>query len=652
MCGIVGYTQYFRPLPSGVIDAGLNGLAHRGPDRQAAFVSRNISLGAARLRILDLQGGDQPLESPDGSCILVFNGEIYNHLALRQELELRGRRFQTRSDTEVLLHAYCEWGNDCFRRLRGMFAAAIWSEPEERLVLVRDRMGIKPLYYRLQDGEIFFGSEMKCIFAHPGVPRKIDLHGLNCFLSVNYVPGPHTLIEGIRKLMPGCLLEWQRGRTAIRSYLTPGRSGKAPESLDEAAEELDGLLSQSIAEQMRSDVPVGIWLSGGIDSSTITHYAARQSSSPLRTFSIAFSGKSFDEARYVQEVSAHYGTEHTELDLCKAEDLADVIERMSYYSDEPGADAGAVPVWYLAKMTRSSATVVLTGEGADELFGGYLTYQANQYRRLASRMPRWMLKAALSCARRMRASDEKIGFEYKLKRFLEGSLMPAEAAHLYWNGAFSEEQKRQFFYFADRRPMSGLVGQVRPGGAIERFLGFDQSYSLPDALLYKVDRMSMAHSIEARPPFLDERIVEFAARLPERFKIRGMKTKLALRHLMNEKLPASVLKRPKIGLDIPIHEWFRGILLPLLSDTVNESSLAQTGLFDWPAINLLIDQHLNYEANWGYHLWGLLTLMLWLKRWNVETPERSEPLPSMCAQSAPEESSLSWQPVSYSSQIS
>lgn len=626
MCGIVGYTQYFRPLPPGVMDTSLHGLAHRGPDRQAAFVSRRVALGAARLRILDLKGGDQPLQSPDGLCTIVFNGEIYNHLALREELESLGRRCVTRTDTEVVLQAYCEWGNDCFRRLRGMFAAAIWSEPDERLILVRDQMGIKPLYYRMQDGEVFFGSEMKCIFAHPGVPRKIDLKGLNCFLSLNYVPGPLTLIEGISKLLPGHLLEWRRGQTAMRSYLAPSRTGNAPDSLDEAADELGGLLSQSIAEQMRSDVPMGIWLSGGIDSSTITHYAAERSSSPLRTFSITFGGRSFDEAQYIRSVSANYGTEHVELDLYEVGDLASVIEEMSYYSDEPSADAGAVPIFYLAKMTRPSATVVLTGEGADELFGGYLTYQANQFHRISSRVPRFLLKTALSWSQRIRASDEKIGFDYKVKRFLEGSLMSAEAAHVYWNGTFSEEQKRQFFYFANSGPMSELLGKIRRGGMIERFLLFDQQYSLPDALLYKVDRMSMAHSVEARPPFLDERIVEFAARLPERFKMRGMKTKLVLRHLMKEKLPPSVLKRPKIGLDIPIHEWLRGTLLPLLSETVNETTLGETGLFDWPAVSAMIEQHLNYKSNWGYHLWGLLTLMLWLKRWKVETPGRSEAL--------------------------
>ncbi|MDE2466577.1 MAG: asparagine synthase (glutamine-hydrolyzing), partial [Alphaproteobacteria bacterium] len=557
MCGITGYTQYYRRLPPDVLRSGLHELVHRGPDSQAGFVTPHVCLGATRLRVVDLDGGDQPLHSPDGCCTLVFNGEVYNHHALRTELESLGRRFQTRCDTEVVLNAYLEWGEACFRRLRGMFAAAVWIEPEQRLILARDRMGIKPLYYRLQDGEVFFGSEMKCILAHPEVPRRIDLTGLNYFLSLNYVPSPFTLIEGITKLLPGHMLEWQRGKIAIHSYLAPARRGEVPRSLEEATDELDARLHDSIVEQIPSDVPMGIWLSGGLDSSTITHYAAELSSSPLRTFSITFRGKSFDETPYIRAISAHYGTRHTEMDLCEVADLADVIRDMAYYSDEPGADAGAVPVWYLAKMTRPEATVALSGEGADELFGGYLTYEADCYRRASARVPRFLLKAALRYAEKMRASNEKIGFDYKLKRFLQGSLMPAEAAHVFWNGTFSEEEKNRLFRYADAGPMSELLRQMRPGGGMERYLAFDQHYSLPDALLYKVDRMSMAHAIEARPPFLDDRIVDFAARLPERFKIGGGQTKLVLRHLMEKRLPRSVLSRPKTGLDIPIHEWFR-----------------------------------------------------------------------------------------------
>ena len=648
MCGIAGYTHYFRPLPSGVLDAALHGLVHRGPDRQAGFVTPHVSLCATRLRVVDLNCGDQPMHSDDGRCSIVFNGEVYNHGSLREELEALGWRFRSRCDTEVVLKAYLQWGRECFSHLRGMFAVALWMETEQRLVLVRDRMGIKPLYYRLHENEIFFGSEMKCIFAHPEVPRRIDLKGLNCFLSLNYVPGPFTLVEGITKLMPGQLLEWHRGRVSIEPYTAPVHRVSVPRNLEAATEELEVLLRQSVAEQLPTDVSMGIWLSGGIDSSTITHYAAELSSSPLRTFSITFRGKSFDEARYIRSISQHYGTHHIELDLNEDVDLADMIRDISYYSDEPGADAGAVPVWYLAKMTRPSATVVLSGEGADELFGGYMTYKANRYRRASACMPRPLLRAALRCAHWIPASNEKIGFDYKLQRFLQGSLLSAERAHVFWNGTFTDEEKNLIFRFADKGPLSEILMQIRPGNWLERFLDFDQRYSLPDALLYKVDRMSMAHAIEARPPFLDDRIVDFAARLPQQFKIHGTESKVVLRHLMRKRLPQLVLNRPKIGLDIPIHEWFRGVLQPLLVECLSEKSVEETGLFEWPAVKALMEAHRNRKANWGYHLWGLLTLVLWMKRWKIETPATGPEVHAPQVGETSEDSSLLLQPASSS----
>jgi asparagine synthase (glutamine-hydrolysing) len=652
MCGIVGYTHLSHRLPDGVLETGLQRLVHRGPDRQAGFSTAHVSLGAARLRVIDLADGDQPMHSPDGACTIVFNGEIYNHSTLRKELEGLGRRFRSRCDTEVVLNAYLQWGNDCFSRLRGMFAVALWSEPEKRLILARDRAGIKPLYYCLQNGEIFFGSELKCIFAHPDVPRRIDLAGLNCFLSLNYVPGPFTLIDGIVKLMPGHVLEWRQGRVSIGSFVPEPADRRTPQTMDEATEELDELMRRAVAEQLVSDVPMGIWLSGGLDSSTLTHYAVQESSEKLKTFSITFRGKSFDESGYIRAVSDHYGTCHTEIDLNESADLADMIAELGYYSDEPSADAGAVPVWYLAKMTRQQVTVALSGEGADELFGGYLTYKADRYRRASAIVPRPLLQAALAGARCLPASDEKIGFDYKLQRFLQGSLLSAEAAHVFWNGSFSEDEKSAFFRFADRAPLAALLSRMRPGRSLERYLDFDQRYSLPDALLYKVDRMSMAHSVEVRPPFLDDRIVDFAARLPEKFKIRGKQTKLVLRTLMRKNLGDLLLKKPKVGLDIPIHEWFRGILRPLLVESLNENSVRQTGLFHWPAVQSLMDEHQNRRANWGYHLWGLLMLVLWMKRWNVEAPLASEVVLASPGEAILAEPPLLWQPASYFSQIS
>ena len=652
MCGIAGYTHARRSVPSGVLTEAIDALRHRGPDQRGQYQSAQVSLGATRLRILDLEGGDQPLHSRDGDATIVFNGEIFNYRELRAELEGLGRVFRSRCDTEVVLEAFLAWGAECFARLRGMFAVAIWLEQERRLVLARDRMGIKPLYYTEHRGELYFGSELKCIFADPEVPRRIDLEGLNCYLSLNYVPGPRTLIEGIQKLMPGHLLEWHRGLATKRAYARTVAPGPVPRSLNEACEELDVLLKASIAEQLVSDVPVGVWLSGGLDSSTVTHYASQAYAGRLKTFSITFQGKSFDEGEYTRAVSRHYGTDHTELDLNDGANLADVICEMPYYSDEPSADAGAVPVWYLSAISRQHVTVALSGEGADELFGGYLTYAADRYNRGLALLPRALRAGALGWARHLPVSDEKISFEYKLKRFLEGSLLSPEAAHVFWNGTFTEKEKREFFAYADAAPMRQVLSQIRPGRSFERFLDFDQRYSLPDGLLYKVDRMSMAHAVEVRPPFLDDRIVEFAARLPKRFKMSGFESKVVLRRLMRDSLPADVLQRPKIGFDIPVHEWFRGVLRPLLMDTLNESALADSGLFHWPAIERLLDQHLQRKANWGYHLWGLLTLMLWMRRWNVEAPAMAPSLAADPEELYAAEPSLSCQPASYSAQIS
>jgi asparagine synthase (glutamine-hydrolysing) len=656
MCGILGYTHHNRDIAPDVLKAGIAALVHRGPDQQGSFTSADISLGATRLRIVDIEGGDQPMRSASGDAVIAFNGEVFNHHEIRAELQSLGATFRTHCDTEVMLNAFLEWGPACFARLRGMFGAAIWIESQRRLVLARDRMGIKPLYYSVQNGELSFGSELKCIFANPDVPRRIDLAGLNCYLSLNYVPGPYTLVEGIQKLMPGCILSWQNGRATISSYVPSAEIGQTPKSLDEACEQLDDLLTKSVKEQLVSEVPLGMWLSGGLDSSTVLHYAANLSPKRLKTFSVTFRGKSFDESHYIKQVSESYGTEHTEFDLNEGADLADMIGELAYYSDEPSADAGAVPVWYLSKMSRKDVTVVLSGEGADELFGGYLTYKADRYNQYFSHMPRPLRRAALALARHMPASDEKIGIDYKVKRFLEGSLLSPEAAHVFWNGTFTEDEKRQFFRFASAGPLAGILGQMHPGhfreSFLERFLDFDQRYSLPDAILYKVDRMSMAHAVEVRPPFLDDRIVALAARLPEKFKIAGFETKFALRRLMRDALPPDVLRRPKVGFDIPIHQWFRGVLRSLLMETLNERTVTESGLFSWPEVRRFIDEHLDRKANWGYHLWGLMTLMLWMKRWKIEVPTLQPLVFAAQADATYETQGSAWEPAPYTARTS
>ncbi|HYA18746.1 MAG TPA: asparagine synthase (glutamine-hydrolyzing), partial [Bryobacteraceae bacterium] len=556
MCGIAGFTHKRRNVDPSRIQEATEAMAHRGPDRQAVFRTRTVALGAARLKIIDLEGGDQPMLAEDGNAAIAFNGEIYNHLEIRRELEALGHRFESHADTETVLRAFLEWDTGCFSRLRGMFAVALWKEDEQRLVLARDRIGIKPLYVARRGEDIYFGSELKTLFVHPEIERRLDLAGLDCYLSLNYVPCPHTLIEGVEKMRPGTWLEWRNGTVRTDVYWQLPEGAGARMGLDEAAEWLDALLNASVREHLIADVPIGLWLSGGLDSSTILHYAANASATPIRTFSISFHGRSFDESASIRRFSAFYGTRHEQMDLNPSLDLVSAIEDFASYADEPNADAGALPVWFLSRMTRLSATVALSGEGADELFGGYVTYRANTLARAMRRLPHGVLQLARRAAGAWPVSDEKIGFEYKLKRFLSGCLMRPERAHVAWNGTFSEAEKRVLVSVglpsALARMLEGLKDETNA------FLRFDQRYYLPDDILAKVDRMSMAHSVEVRPPFLDHRIVEFAGSLPAGLKIRGSRQKIVLRHLMKDRLPGPNPVKRKIGFDIPAHEWLRG----------------------------------------------------------------------------------------------
>jgi asparagine synthase (glutamine-hydrolysing) len=637
MCGIAGFTHKGRPAPEGRIQSAIKCITHRGPDQQGVFESPDVSLGSVRLKIIDLSPlGNQPMRTEDGGTTIVFNGEIYNHPEVRAELEALGHKFNSHCDTEVVLRAFAQWDTKAFERLRGMFGLAIWTESQKRLVIARDRMGIKPLYFHrapAQNGQdIYFGSELKSIFAHPEVPRDIDLDGLNCYLRLNWVPAPYTLARGIEKLLPGHILEWRSGHVTVAPYWELKPQLNPSLSLEDATAELDSRLQRSVREHLVSDVPLGVWASGGLDSSTILHYASAASDKPLNTFSVTFRGRSFDESEYIQQAAEHYGTHHTEFDLSTDIDIQTAIAAFAYYSDEPSADAGALPVWFLAKMSREHVTVALSGEGADELFGGYLTYLADDYAATARKYPTALRRAALAAMRFWPVSDDKISFEYKVKRFLRGSLMRPEEAHIYWNGTFTEEEKRAIFTAADEAPMNGVLANMNLGSGLNRFMFFDQRYYLADDILYKVDRMSMAHSLEVRPPFLDHRIVEFAATLPQDLKIGGPKRnnelKFILRHLMRDKLPKSILTRPKIGFDIPVHDWFRTILRPLLLETLSEEAVRDSKIFRWPAIEKLINDHLERRANSGYQLWGLLTLFLWMKRWNIQTAPAAEAAPS------------------------
>jgi len=622
LCGITGFTTKSWSAPPERIRQATATLIHRGPDQQGVFQSNLFSLGAARLKIIDLAQGNQPILTEDGDGGIVFNGEIYNHLELRAELENLGHRFESHSDTETVLRAFLQWDKDCFAKLRGMFAVALWSKSRKRIVLARDRMGIKPLYIARQDDDLFFGSELKALFVHPEIDRRLSLAGLDCYLALNYIPVPWTLVDGIEKLAPGDWLEWQDGEVSVGSYWTLPFGVSNAYTLESAKEELDALMQDAVREHLISDVPLGVWLSGGIDSTTILHYASKASSSQLKTFSISFRGRSFDETEYIHRAAKQYETDHTELDLNPAEDLRGAIEEFAYYSDEPSADAGALPVWFLSKLCKTKTTVALSGEGADELFGGYLTYRANPLANRARILPRSLLRTALGATRYWPVSDDKISLEYKVKRFLEGALMAPARAHVYWNGTFSDAEKkalvRQPLPGSLKRVLSEIDGLPATSDDLAPYLWLDQRYYLADDILTKSDRMSMAHSVEVRPPFLDHRIVEFAAKLPASLKIRGAQQKVVLKELMKEKLPPAILQRPKMGFDIPAHEWLRGPLLPLLTDALHYGVTECGEVFRPDVMNKFLQLHLERKANVGYHLWGLLILFLWMKRWRIQ----------------------------------
>jgi asparagine synthase (glutamine-hydrolysing) len=626
LCGIAGFTHRRHAAPPGRIQEAVAAIVHRGPNQQGVYESRTVSLGAARLKILDLHGGDQPITDEATGTVIVFNGEIYNHRELRAELERNGRRFHSHSDTETVLQAFLEWDTGCFARMRGMFGVALWNEQGERLVLARDRLGIKPLYFRSRGEELYFGSELKAILVHPEMERSLSLDGLDCYLSLNYVPCPWTLVEGIEKLAPGHWLEWRGGVVRTECYWRLPLHSLACTDLPAACEELDRLLRQSVAEHLLSDVPLGIWLSGGVDSSTVLHYATEASQGPVQTFSISFRGYTFDERPYIREVARHYGSRHHELDISDEPDLPATIEELAYYSDEPSADAGAVPVWLLSKLTKSHATVALSGEGADELFGGYLTHRASMLARSVRRLPGWVLPLARTFVDRWPVSNEKISLEYKAKRFLEGCGLPPERAHILWNGSFSDPDKHRLLKTPPHPALSPILKELAAvGDSLAAYLWFDQKYFLPDDILVKVDRVSMAHALEVRPPFLDHRIVEFAASLPPEFRIRGSRQKVVLKELMRRRLPPAVLTRKKVGFDIPVHEWFRGPLRPLLTETLGGAAGEHSGLFQFEEIQRHVRAHQERRANLGYHLWGLLTLFLWIKRWRIQTAPIAEP---------------------------
>ncbi|MFI0606935.1 MAG: asparagine synthase (glutamine-hydrolyzing) [Anaerolineae bacterium] len=627
MCGICGLlaTRPGDKVDPHVVEGMVRALRHRGPDDKglAADASGRAVLAAARLSIIDIAGGHQPLSNEDGSIWASQNGEIYNHASLRAELSARGHRFRSQSDTEVLAHAYEEWGLAFVERLRGMFAIALWDGPRSRLVLARDRLGIKPLVYGEHDGRLGWASEIKALLA-AGFPRRLDPMALHDYLSFNYVPAPLTMFEGIQKLPPAHLAVWEGGQLRLERYwrLPVGAGHLEPDTeRDALAGQLRGRLEDAVAACLVSDVPVGAFLSGGLDSSIVVALMARLAGRKVDTFAVGFAEDSYNELPWARLVAKHCGTRHHETVL--SPDIGDIIHGLVAAFDEPFADSSAVGSWVVAREAARETKVVLSGDGGDEVFGGYVIYQADRlasfYRRLPESLTaRWLP----ALARRLPASDAKMSWDLKARRFLEHGRLDPLAAHGSWRMIFSEEMKSRLYgpHFSPARHDSldllrAIYNDHPDPDPLNRFLAVDTLVSLPDDMLTKVDRTSMAHSLEVRVPLLDHHLVEWMSCLPAEVKLRGLTLKALLKDAAEGLLPKAVVHRRKAGFHVPIPGWLKGELAPLVDRQLGIPNLARQGIFQPAYVQQLIQEDRAGKANHSRNLWGLLMFSLWYERY-------------------------------------
>src|SRR3954451_15055818 len=607
MCGICGIASTRRAADPERLAAMSETLVHRGPDADGTFVDGPVGLAARRLSIIDLDTGDQPIANEDGSVIVVQNGEIYNYEELTHELLRAGHRFRTHGDTEVLVHAYEEWGLRFAERLRGMFAVALWDSGERRLVLARDPYGIKPLYYRADADEIAFASELRAL------PRgEIDLDALEGFLAFNSVPAPLSIFQGTRKLPAGHLLVWD-GKVELQRFARPAPTAEVrTEDEAELVEELRGRMRDSVRAHLVSDVPVGVLLSGGVDSCLLAALAAEETGEPLRTFSIGFEERSFDELADARLVAEQYGTTHRELVL--KPDAALLLPALADAFDEPFADSSSLPTYLVSRLAAEDVKVALSGEGGDELFGGYYTYAADL---LAER---WGGLAAplRPLVERLPTSTRRASLDYRAKRFVRAAHLPPLERHHGWKEIFSPDMRAEL---TGRRSAFDPVDLLRErfaetAGAplLARLQDVDLGTYLVDDLLVKTDRASMAHSLEARVPFLDPIVTGFALALPTRYKVRGLAKKVLLRKAAEPLLPREIVQGKKRGFSIPAAAWLRGELEPFARETLSAETLSRQGLLQPTAVRRVLDEHIAGRADLSRQLWGLLSLTLWYER--------------------------------------
>ena len=626
MCGIVGnvLARADRTPDSAVLKRMNDRIAHRGPDDEGALVQGSAGLAMRRLKIIDLATGHQPMAGEDGRVWIVFNGEIYNYRELRANLAGNGHVFTTRSDTEVILHGYEERGLASLDDLEGMFAFAIWDAPARTLVLARDRLGIKPLYYAVLPDQIVFASELKALLEHPAIDRTLDLTALSRYLAHEYVPAPHSILRSIRKLPAGHWLTYSDGRVKLEPYWDVHFHRERAIGEADAVEALRVVLDLSVRQHLVSDVPLGVFLSGGIDSSTVAAFAARHFAGRLKTFSIGFEDPSFDETAHARTVARALDTDHHE-EILGPRAALDLVARLPELLDEPLGDASLLPTFLLSRFTRRSVTVALSGDGGDELFAGYPTYQAHRLARAFEVVPRWVRQRLLRPAvERLPVSLDDLSFDFRLKRFMEGMDFARVERHAAWLGSFTPAEQRALFtpdaLARMEMPPSyaafhELLAHAPSASGLERMLYLDLKGYLGEGVLAKVDRASMACSLEVRVPLLDRRVVELASSLPMRLKLRGFTTKYVLKRALSGVLPREILERPKKGFGVPLGRWFRAELAPLLQDACAPDVIRRAGLFRPEAVERLLAEHAAERRDHRKKLYTLLAFQLWASRY-------------------------------------
>jgi asparagine synthase (glutamine-hydrolysing) len=613
MCGICGIATAHGHADVEALRAMSAQLVHRGPDSSGEHVDREAALGSRRLSIIDLAGGDQPIANEDGSVVVVQNGEIYNYPELRDELSRAGHAFRTHSDTEAIVHLYEEHGTGFAERLRGMFAVAIWDASRRRLVLARDRYGIKPLYYRHVGGELRFASELRAL------PRgEIDTDALEAFLAFNSIPAPYSIFRDVRKLPAGHTLVWENGAVTIERFARPGPVEVRDGDEAELVEELRARLRDSVKAHLLADVPVGVMLSGGVDSAALAALAAQETAEPVHTFTIGFAEKSFDERDDARLVAERYGTNHHELLVKPDPEL--LLNALADAFDEPFADSSALPTYLVSQLAADHVKVALSGEGGDELFGGYYTYAADL---LADRVAP-LARVARPLIEALPSSSRKASLDYRAKRFVRAAHLPALERHHGWKEIFSPAARHELRGGANGfDPVDVYRARyAETAGAPElaRLQDVDFGVYLVDDLLVKTDRASMAHSLEVRVPFLDPMVTNLAFALPTRLKVRGLQKKVLLRKAVEPLVPREIVHGKKRGFSIPAAAWLRGELEPFARATLSADTLRRQGFFQPEPVARLLDEHVAGREDWSRQLWGLLAFTLWYERQVEQEP--------------------------------